>query len=196
MDESSGEQIYVSWGVAPYSAGALLVSSERDPEQLIPAVRALVREVGPNVSMSDGAALNAVIVDSTWAFGLFGTVFAVFGGVALLMSAVGLYGVIAFSVNQRRPEMSVRMAMGADPQSIVGLVLGEAGRRLHWGTALGLVLSVLLAQGMQAVLFGVGAVDLTVYATILATVTGTGLLAAFLPAYRAARADPVSSLGG
>ncbi len=112
------------------------------------------------------------------------------------MSAVGLYGVITFSVNQRRPEMSVRMAMGADPNSIVGLVLREAGRRLLWGTALGLVLSVFLAQGMRAVLFGVGAVDLTVYATILATVTGTGLLAAFLPAYRAARADPLSSLGG
>ncbi|MEX2441707.1 MAG: ADOP family duplicated permease [Pontimonas sp.] len=194
MDESSAAQIYVSWGVAPYPGGALLVSSERDPEQLIPEVRALVREVGPNVSMSDGAALSDLIADSTWAFSLFGTVFAVFGGVALLMSAVGLYGVIAFSVNKRRPEMSVRIAMGADSHRIMGLVLGEAGRRLLWGTGLGLLLGLLLAQGIRASLYGVGVVDLLVYTVVLVVVIGTGVLAAFLPAYRAAQADPLSGL--
>ena len=176
--------------------GTLLLSSERDPAQLIPEVRALLREVGPTVPLYNAARLSDVIEDSTWVFGLFGTVFAVFGGVALLMSAVGLYGVIAFGFNQRRPEMSVRMAMGADAHSIMGLVLGEAGRRLLLGAALGLLLSVFLGQGIRAALFGVGAVDLTVYATILATVLGTGILAAWIPAYRAARADPVSSLGG
>ena len=167
---------------------------ERDPEQLIPEVRTLLHQVGLNVPLYNAARLSDVIEDSTWVFGLFGTVFAIFGGMALLMSAVGLYGVMAFSANQRRPEISVRMALGADAKSIMALVLGEASRRLLWGTGLGLVLSVLLVQGIRAALFGVDTMDLAVYSTILVTVTVSGLLAALLPALRAARADPLSAL--
>ena len=170
------------------------VSPDRLIEESRRAMRvAQMREVD---RLEQSLATLATIGSTSPYVGLFGTVFAIFGIAALLMSAVGLYGVIAFSVNQRRPEMSVRMAMGADAHSIMGLVLGEAGRRLLLGAALGLLLSVFLGQGIRAALFGVGAVDLTVYATILATVLGTGILAAWIPAYRAARADPVSSLGG
>ena len=194
MDEAPRGQMYVSWGVAPYSTGTLLLGSERDPEQLIPEVRSLLKQVGLNVPLYNVARLSDVIEDSTWVFGLFGTVFAVFGGMALLMSAVGLYGVMAFAASQRGPEMSIRMALGADASSVLVLMLGEAGRRLLWGTGLGLLLSLLLVQGIRVALFGVNTIDLAVYSTILVTVTGTGLLAALLPALRAARADPVTSL--
>ena len=174
MDEAPRGQMYISWGVLGYSAGTLLVGSERDPDQLIPEVRSLLRQVGHNVPLYNAARLSDVIEDSTWVFGLFGTVFAIFGGMALLMSAIGLYGVMAFAATQRRPEMSVRMALGADANSILALMLGEAGRRLLWGTGLGLLLSALLAQGIRVALFGVNTIDLTVYSTILVTIIGTG----------------------
>jgi predicted permease len=187
-------QMYVSWGIAPYSAGTLLVASDRDPGALSADVRALLREVGPTVPVYDAARLEDIIEDSTWAFGLFGTVFTVFGAIALLLSAVGLYGVTAFSVAQRQQEMSVRMAMGARADRVVLMVLADVGRRLALGVAVGLVLSVLLGRGMRAVLFGVDPMDVTVYGLVLATTVVTGLLAALVPASRAARTDPARCL--
>jgi predicted permease len=188
-------QIYVSWGVAPYSAGTLLIASDGDPLALGDDVRALLREIGPTVPLYDASPLDRIVADTTWASGLFGTVFAVFGLFALVLSAVGLYGVTAFSVSQRRREMSVRMALGASAEGIVLMVFGEVGRRIGIGIALGTFASLLLGRGIRAVLFGVEPWDVSVYAVVVGTVAAVGLAAALLPALRASRAQPAQSLG-
>ncbi len=194
MAESPQEQIYISWGVAPYSGGTLLVASEREPRQLVGEIRSLLRDAGLKTPLYDASRLSDRIVDSTWAFGLFGTVFGVLGAVALLMSAVGLYGLMSFSAGQRRGEIGVRMALGASANRILTMVLGEASQRLLWGTGLGLILGALSAQGVRAALYGVAPVDAWVYLTVLTTVAAAGLAASLLPALRAARTDPARSL--
>jgi predicted permease len=195
LDPAPVPQMYVSWGVAPYSSGTLLVSSENDPTALAAAVRELLRDVGPTVPLYNASPLDERIAETTWAFGLFGTVFTVFGLLALVLSAVGLYGVMAFSVAQHRREMSVRMALGAHAGSIMASQLTEAGRRVALGVGAGFLLSLFVGRGLRALLFGVEPFDLAVNAVVLATVAGTGLLAALVPALRAARTEPAESLG-
>jgi ABC-type antimicrobial peptide transport system permease subunit len=172
----------------------LLVASDGDPLALGEDVRALLRTLGPTVPLYDASRLDTVIDDTTWAFGLFGTVFTAFGVLALVLSAVGLYGVTAFSVGQRRREMSVRMALGARAERIVLMVFGEVGRRICIGILLGTCASLFLGRGIRAVLFGVDPLDVSVYAVVLGMVAGVGLIAALLPALRASRADPAESL--
>jgi ABC-type antimicrobial peptide transport system permease subunit len=147
------------------------------------------------VPLYDAARLDTVIDDTTWAFGLFGTVFSVFGALALVLSAVGLYGVTAFSVGQRRREMSVRMALGARAERIVLMVFGEVGLRIGIGIALGTFASLFLGRGIRAVLFGVEPLDVSVYAVVVGTVAAVGLAAGLPPALRASRAQPAQSLG-
>jgi putative ABC transport system permease protein len=195
LDPAPTPQVYVSWGVAPYSAGTLLVASEGDPLALGDAVRGLLRTLGPTVPLYDASRLDVIIDDTTWAFGLFGTVFTVFGVLALVLSAVGLYGVTAFSVGQRRSEMSVRMALGARAERIVLMVFGEVGLRIGIGIALGTVASLFVGRGIRAILFGVAPLDVSVYAVVVGTVAAVGLAAALLPALRASRAQPAQSLG-
>jgi predicted permease len=195
LDPAPTPQIYVSWGVAPYSAGTLLVASDGDPLALGNDVRTLLRALGPTVPLYDAARLDTVIDDTTWAFGLFGTVFSVFGALALVLSAVGLYGVTAFSVGQRRREMSVRMALGARAERIVLMVFGEVGLRIGIGIALGTFASLFLGRGIRAVLFGVEPLDVSVYAVVVGTVAAVGLAAGLPPALRASRAQPAQSLG-
>jgi putative ABC transport system permease protein len=195
LEPAATAQMYVAWGIAPYPSGTLLVASDQDPGALTAEVRALLRDAGPTVPIYDASRLEDVIEDSTWAFDLFGAVFTVFGVLALVLSAVGLYGVTAFSVGRRQREMSIRMALGARADGILMMVLKEVGRHLALGVAVGLLLSVLLGRGIRAVLFGVEPVDPAVYGIVLLTIVGTGLLAALVPASRAARTPPAQSLG-
>ena len=184
MEPEPQEQIYVSWGVAPYPFGTLLVASDRDPMQLAVPIRKLVHEIAPSAPVYSIALLSEQIEDSTWAHGVFGTVFTVFGCAALILSAVGLYGVIAFGVDQRRPEIRLRLALGARTGEIARMILGEVGRCLLIGAVIGVVLGALIGIGIRSVLFEVGTVDLTVYSVVLLGVVGTGFMAVLLPARR------------
>jgi putative ABC transport system permease protein len=117
-----------------------------------------------------------------------------FGSVALFLAAIGLYGVMAFSVSRRRHEFGVRMALGASGRTIVRLVLGQGLRQLAIGIALGLGVGLLLARGLQIVLFGVNPSDAQVYAGIAAVLALTGVLACVIPARRASRIEPLIAL--
>jgi len=192
---SKREQIYISWGVAPYSSGTILMKSRGDdPLAMVPQTRALLAEVASSVSLDEIARLSSVIEDSTWAFGLFGSLFGVFGGVALILSVIGLYGVTAFAVSQRRQEMGVRMALGAAPGAILRLVFGTTIWQLGVGTTLGLILGYWLAQSIESVLFGVSAIDGSVYGATIVVLVITGAWAAFLSTCGVSRFDPADIL--
>ena len=124
--------------------------------------------------------------------------FSTFGLVAVLMASVGLYGVMSFSVNQRRQEFGVRMALGADRRAIVGIVLRQGGRQIALGLTLGFAVAFVLAtvgRGVLAgMLFNVSAHDPFSYALVFAVVTVVSLVAALLPALRAARVHPMTAL--
>jgi ABC-type antimicrobial peptide transport system permease subunit len=154
-------------------------------------LREIVAELDPNLPVYDLEPLDEAIEQATWAFRLFGVQFSVFGGLALFLAAVGLYGVMAFSVSQRRREMGIRMALGAPGLSILGLVLTRGAAQLGLGIAVGLGLGALMGRSMGYVLFGVDTSDPSVYLAIVGTLALTGLAACVLPARSATRADPV-----
>jgi F0F1-type ATP synthase membrane subunit c/vacuolar-type H+-ATPase subunit K len=124
--------------------------------------------------------------------------FSVFGLVAVLMASVGIYGVVSFSVNQRRQEFGVRMALGADNRTILAMVLRQGARQVVVGVTLGFALTLLLASVGQDVLarmlFNVSARDPFTYAVVLAVVTLVSLVAVLVPGRRAARVDPMVAL--
>ncbi|MGE5814858.1 MAG: ABC transporter permease [Acidobacteriota bacterium] len=124
--------------------------------------------------------------------------FSLFGLVAVLIASVGLYGVMAFSVNQRRQEFGVRMALGADRRAIVGIVLHRGGRQIALGLALGFALAFVLAtvgrDVLGGMLFNVSAHDPFSYALVFTVIASVSLVAVLVPAFRAARVDPMTAL--
>jgi putative ABC transport system permease protein len=117
-----------------------------------------------------------------------------FAGLALLLAALGLYGVIAWSVNQRTGEFGIRLALGAPPGSLQKLVLGQGVRLVTCGLVAGLAASLALSRIVESLLFGVSGLDFPTYASVCAILGGASLLAAWLPAHRASRVDPLVAL--
>jgi ABC-type antimicrobial peptide transport system permease subunit len=117
-----------------------------------------------------------------------------FAGVALALSAIGIYGVLAFSVASRTGELGVRMSVGANRSDILKLVLRDGARLTGFGLALGLAGSLALSQLMKAQLFGVGVGDPITLISVIGVLAATALLACYLPARRAARVDPIEVL--
>jgi putative ABC transport system permease protein len=117
-----------------------------------------------------------------------------FGSLATLLAAIGIYGVLAFAAGQRRREIGVRISLGADPASVRRLVLGEVGRFLLAGGAIGLPAAYVLGRLLESILFGVKARDPLVFAAGAGLMGATAAFAAFLPARQAARIEPLVAL--
>ena len=193
-DRIDPEQLYVTPG--PYDARfmAVVVRAEGEPGALAPSLRRLVSDIDADVPVYYVQPLSQAMEEATWAFELFGSLFVIFGAVALFLAAVGLYGVMAFSVGQRRQEMGVRMALGAGPRTIVRLVLRRGVAQLVVGMALGLGLGFAMSRPLQVVTYDVDTGDPVVYGSIVATLALAGLLASFVPARAATRSDPADAM--
>jgi putative ABC transport system permease protein len=193
-DRRQPEHLYLTPSSVGVSSLAAVIRTEGPPTALASRLRAVVAELDPNLPVYDLAAMPVAIQASTWAFGLFGALFTIFGLAALFMASVGLYGVMAFSVAQRRQELGVRMALGASPRRILGMVLNEGTLQLGIGSALGLLLGYALARPLSFVTYGVSLADPFLYLFVVATLGSTGLLACFIPARSATRADPAAAM--
>jgi putative ABC transport system permease protein len=193
-DRRSPERIYIPKGSHDHLGFALAVRTLAAPEEMAPHLREIVAELDPNLPLYDLAPHDKALKQATWAFKLFGVQFTVFGGLALFLAAVGLYAVMSFSVSQRRREMGVRMALGAERSSIIGLVLTKGAKQLSVGTALGLIVGAAMSRPLRYALYGVEAADPLVYVMILVTLWIAGLLACVFPVRAAVRADPVESM--
>jgi ABC-type antimicrobial peptide transport system permease subunit len=119
---------------------------------------------------------------------------AVFAVLALVIAAVGLYGVMAYSVAQRTQEIGIRMALGANGRDVVNLVVGQALRLTLVGAGIGLAAAFALTRGMTTILFGISATDPPTYAIVAGILALSSVLAAWVPAYRATRVDPMRAL--
>jgi putative ABC transport system permease protein len=118
----------------------------------------------------------------------------VFAGLALLLSAVGVYGVVAYGVSQRTREIGIRMALGARPADVRRMLLREGGRLAAFGVVAGLAGALLLTHAMSALLFGVGPRDPATFAAVPALLAAVALAATYIPARRASRIDPIEAL--
>ena len=193
-DDRIQEHIYAPLAQDISRFVSLAVKVSGDPLTMAAPVRDLVAGIDPNLPTYNVDSMEGVIETNTWAFGLFGTLFAIFGVISLFMSAVGLYGVMAFAVQRRRQEMGIRMAMGAYPKDIVRLVFRNGFKQMGIGMLIGLAIGAALSQPLRVMLFGVDTTDVTVYLAIVVTLAATGALACWVPAARATRVDLVKAL--
>jgi predicted permease len=174
----------------------LLVHTTPDPSSVVPSLRAIFTSLDPNLPVFDVRTMDDHLRNGqAFLFTRIGSAFAaVFGLLALVLATVGVYGVVSYSVAQRTREIGVRMALGARRPAIVGLVVGQ-GLRLAWvGVGAGLILSVAAAGVVSSVLFGVAPRDPVVLATVVALLTVVVAVASLVPARRAMRIDPITSL--
>jgi putative ABC transport system permease protein len=163
------------------------------PARLVPAVRRALLAADPAIAL-DVAPFDALVRHSVARDLLLTRVTTAFAVVALALAALGLYGVIAYATTQRTAELGLRLALGADPRSVTGLVLGEGVRLAAVGVAVGLPLGLAAARLIRAQLFGVGPVDPLSLGVAAAVLVGTALAASYLPARRAARVGPLEAL--
>jgi len=169
------------------------VRSERSVETFIPAVRATIGEVNRGISL-EFRNFETQVNESLLQPRMVALLSAFFGGLALLLAMIGLYGVTAYGVARRQAEIGIRMALGAQPGSVVWLVLREVAAMLAAGTVLGLGASLAAGRLVASLLYGVKPYDsapLAIAAVVLGIATG---IAAYLPAHRAARLDPMAAL--
>jgi ABC-type antimicrobial peptide transport system permease subunit len=118
----------------------------------------------------------------------------VFAALALVLSLIGIHGVLSYAVLQRRKEIGIRVALGAEPGQVVRVVLGEGMRLTLIGLGVGVGLAILFSRSLASLLFGVTAPDLTIFSVVIALVAAVSMLAIWLPARRAARVDPLVAL--
>ena len=139
--------------------------------------------------------LEQVAADSIAPRRLSVVLIGVFAAVALVLASVGIYGVMSFLVVQRTHEIGVRMALGAQRAHVLRLVIGRAAKLVLIGTLTGLLLGVMSSRALQALLFNVGAFDPATFAGVTLTLVAVSLLASYIPALRATKADPMIALG-
>ena len=173
---------------------SILARGGGDPTNLTAAIREAVGAVHPDTPLYFVDTLKGRIEENTWAFNVFGILFTVFGAVALFLAAVGLYGVMAFSVSRRTPEVGIRMALGARGGQVLGLILRQGLGQILVGLGVGLGLAFGVSYGLRNMFFEVSARDPVVFGLVASVLLLTGLAASAVPARRATQVDPLTAL--
>jgi putative ABC transport system permease protein len=173
----------------------LIVRSRLDPAAVMNAVRREVQRVDPDQPVFTVQTIDQMMAQATWPYRIFGSLFAIFALIALVLSAVGLYAVMAYSVTQRTPEIGVRMALGADRRRVSWLVMRRGLAQLTIGLALGLAGAYALSRVLTELLVsGVTPQDPVTFAAITVLLSAVAIAACLIPAYRATRVDPLAAL--
>jgi putative ABC transport system permease protein len=188
--------IYFSYRQFPFRGLHLVVRGTGEPAALVGAVRASLARLDPNLPLSAGRSLNGLLDDATDRPRALALLMTVFAGIALLLAGLGIYGVLAYAVSQRRREISVRMALGADPRAVLWLIAGQGLRLTLAGGFAGAVGALILGRMLASLLEGVAAADAGALAAALALAALAALAGCALPAWRAARLDPAVGLRG
>ena len=195
LDRDPKPEYYVAHNQSPYRGMILAVRSTQDPRSLTSAIRREITRLDPDLPAANARTLEHVAADSIAPRRLSVVLIGVFAAVALVLASVGIYGVMSFLVVQRTHEMGVRMALGAQRGDVLRLVIGRAAKLVLIGVTVGLVLGVMSSRALQAMLFNVGAFDPTTFLGVTFALIGVSLVASYIPAVRATRADPMIALG-
>jgi predicted permease len=179
-----------------YEAGVALHLrvAEGDPLALLPAVRSAVHDVDPRIAVARPQRLREVFEQSIASQRMMATLVGAFGALALLLATVGVYGIMEHVAAQRRAEIGIRLALGAVPSSIFGLILGDGLKLVAIGTAIGLAAAFATTRYIQTLLFGVDPIDAATFVAVSVVLAAAAALACFMPARRAMRVDPMVAL--
>jgi len=194
LDAPSEPAYYLPASQAPLQDMTLLVSTTTDPLSIVGAVRQVVLSIDPNQPISNIKTLEKVVDDSIAQRRLNMLLMGLFGGLALLLSAVGIYGLLSHAVMQRTQEMGIRMALGAQVSDVLKLVLRQGMMLAIAGEVIGLVGAFALTRLMRGLLFGVTPNDATTFVVVAGVLAVVALLACYVPARRATKVDPLVAL--
>jgi predicted permease len=185
------------WGIATTNAPNTLryvVTTAGDPMALLEPVRAIIRDLDPTLAVAEVRTLDQIRGSAVAQPRFVAAVSAIFAGIALLLSLVGIYGVVSYGVSQRVREFGVRMALGAEQGRVISLTLRRHVPTVAFGLTLGFALSFALTRYVESLLFGVGPFDPLTYAAVVTTFLGVATMGALMPAIRASRVDPARVL--
>jgi putative ABC transport system permease protein len=195
LDVDPKPEYYLPHPQRPYRGMILAVRSAQDPRALITAIRREMQAFDPEQPLANIKTLEQITSESIAPRRLSVVLLGVFAAVALILASVGIYGVMSFLVVQRTHEIGVRMALGATRYDVLTLVIGRAARLVFVGTAVGLLLALYSTRALAAMLYNVGRFDLATFLGVPLTLACVALLASYIPALRATRADPMVALG-
>jgi predicted permease len=194
QDREPDPVVYVPLRTMPERSTSLLVRTTSDPASVMPAIREQLRLVEPDIPLFEVRTMEEQLAIERWEYVVFGSMFAAFAAIALVLSAVGVYGVTAFSVTQRTQEIGVRMALGAGPRQILWLMLRRTIVQLAIGLPVGLAGAYGVGRLLEGFLVRTSPADPITLASIVLILVGVALLACLWPARRAARFDPMVAL--
>jgi predicted permease len=175
-------------------ADMILLRTTGDPAKVTADLRASVAAIDPNLPLLKITTIREQVSNLIANEELISTLTSIFSLLALILAAIGLYGVMSYNVVQRTPEIGVRLALGARAESVLWMVLRESLLLLTIGVGLGLPLTIAATRGIQHQLFGLSAVDPVTFAIAIVVVAGMTILATWIPARRASRVDPLIAL--
>jgi putative ABC transport system permease protein len=193
-DPEQAMEIYYSYRQRSAGAFSFTVRTRGNPEGLVSALRNAIQRIDKDTAVVSVKTLDDIVSESLWQRRLWSALFALFAAVALMLAAAGIYAVMSYLVSQRTREIGIRIALGAQPASVIGLIMSRGLILTGAGIGLGFLASQVLAHAVRSLLFGVGPAEpmvLVVVAAILGSVTAA---ACYVPARRALRVDPVDAL--
>ena len=194
LEAPSEPAYYLPASQAPLQDMTLLVRTTTDPLSVVGAVRGAVLSIDPNHPISNVSTLEKVVNESIAQRRLNMLLMGLFGGLAMLLSAVGIYGLLSHAVTQRTQEMGIRMALGAQVSDVLTLVLKQGMMLALAGEVIGLVGALVLTRLIRGLLFGVTPNDVMTFVIVIVTLSVVALLACYLPARRATKVDPLIAL--
>jgi predicted permease len=194
-DDNTPETILTPIAQADYRFLSVAVATDGgDPLRFADPVRAAVTAVNADLPIYFVRTLQRGIDDNGWFYRVFGVLFSVFGFAAMLLAAIGVYGVMSFSVARRTQEVGVRMALGAGGRDVLRMFLSQGAVQVGAGLIIALGLAILLSKGLRIVLFQVNTSNPLMFAGVMGALALTGLIATLIPARRAARVHPMEAL--
>ena len=172
----------------------LAVRADGDPMTVVPAIRERIRQIDPNQPLASIQTMAARVATSVSQQRTQVTVLAMFAVIAVFLAAIGIYGVMSYWVSERKKEIGIRIALGAERQAVMRLVLRQAGTVLAIGLAAGTAGALMATRVLQSLLFEVSATDPAIFAIFVTALAASGWIAAYIPAQRATRFDPIVTL--
>jgi putative ABC transport system permease protein len=194
LDSAAMKQVYLPLRQNPVPAMALVVRTERDPMAFANTLRREIWAVDAAQPIYDLSTMDQILARAVFLPRLSTTLLALFAGASLLLAALGIYGVLSYSVTQRTREIGIRMALGASAQGTVAFVVRHSMVLIFAGVGVGFVAAALLARSMAGILYGVGTFDLTAFAVAGLVLVAAGLGASLIPTRRAVHIDPMVAL--
>ena len=194
LDNPARLEVYFPYRQQTHGDMNLVVRSAVDPASLTSAIRAAVATIDKDQPVFEVHTMQQLVDDSISTRRLTLVLLGIFSALALLLSAIGIYGVMAYSVALRTQEIGIRMALGAQQKDVLRLVIGQGARIAFFGVAIGLAAAAALARLLSTLLFSVSASDPLTFAAVAVLLMAVALIATYVPARRALRVDPIVAL--